>query len=197
MSAWSAASACAASPRTSSWPGTGSGKSLSYIVPIVYHVLRTGSGGGVKAIVVYPMNALANSQREELDKFLRHGPWGLRPPVTYARYTGQEEQEERARIQESPPDILLTNYVMLELILTRVRDRRLAPSAQMIRSVHDEVCRAERIRELERQRRALRHPNFDWIERERHGRVRRPRGDAAIAVRDLAELLLEAAPRRG
>jgi ATP-dependent helicase YprA (DUF1998 family) len=48
--------------------GTGSGKSLTYIIPIVDHVLRTGSGRGIKAIVVYPMNALANSQDEELAK---------------------------------------------------------------------------------------------------------------------------------
>src|SRR5262245_16526183 len=41
--------------------GTGSGKSLAYIVPIVDHVLRNGSGRGIQAIVVYPMNALANS----------------------------------------------------------------------------------------------------------------------------------------
>jgi DEAD/DEAH box helicase len=41
--------------------GTGSGKSMSYIVPIVDRVLREG-GKGVRAIVVYPMNALANSQ---------------------------------------------------------------------------------------------------------------------------------------
>ena len=39
--------------------GTGSGKSLAYIVPIVDHVLRNGSGRGIQAIVVYPMNALA------------------------------------------------------------------------------------------------------------------------------------------
>ncbi|MSQ93816.1 MAG: DEAD/DEAH box helicase [Gemmataceae bacterium] len=39
--------------------GTGSGKSLSYIVPIVDHVLRAGNGKGIRAIVVYPMNALA------------------------------------------------------------------------------------------------------------------------------------------
>lgn len=105
--------------------GTGSGKSLSYIVPIVDHVLRTGSGTGVKAVVVYPMNALANSQFEELGKFLRHGPWGASPPVTYARYTGQEDEERRREILQQPPDIILTNYVMLELILTRYRDRRL------------------------------------------------------------------------
>ena len=42
--------------------GTGSGKSLSYIIPIVNHVLKRGSGKGIQAIVVYPMNALANSQ---------------------------------------------------------------------------------------------------------------------------------------
>src|SRR5690606_38812889 len=74
--------------------GTGSGKSLSYIVPIVDHVLRVGSGGGIKAIVVYPMNALANSQKEELDKFLDAGFGGQRP-VSYARYTGQETRAEK------------------------------------------------------------------------------------------------------
>ncbi|WP_420612668.1 DEAD/DEAH box helicase [Candidatus Spongiisocius sp.] len=107
--------------------GTGSGKSLAYIIPIVDHVLRSGSGKGVKAIVVYPMNALANSQMEELSKFLDHGPWSDRP-VTFGRYTGQDTREVRDEIQRRPPDILLTNYVMLELILTRYTDRRLVRS---------------------------------------------------------------------
>src|SRR6266481_2764863 len=49
--------------------GTGSGKSLSYIVPIVDHVLRRGLGKGIQAIIIYPMNALANSQNGELTKF--------------------------------------------------------------------------------------------------------------------------------
>ena len=49
--------------------GTGSGKSLAYIVPAVDHVLRRGPGRGIQAIVVYPMNALANSQQGELTKF--------------------------------------------------------------------------------------------------------------------------------
>lgn len=105
--------------------GTGSGKSLGYIVPIVDHVLRAGSGQGVKAVVVYPMNALANSQEDELRKFLAHGPWGQRQPVTFRKYTGQEDQDERHEILRQPPDIILTNYVMLELILTRHGDRRL------------------------------------------------------------------------
>lgn len=70
--------------------GTGSGKSLTYIVPIVDHVLRKGSGRGIQAIVVYPMNALANSQAEELGKFLLKGYPEGKPPVRFARYTGQE-----------------------------------------------------------------------------------------------------------
>ena len=105
--------------------GTGSGKSLSYIVPIVNHVLRAGTGEGVKAVVVYPMNALANSQAEELAKFLDHGPWGGTRPVSFARYTGQDDHDAREAILQNPPDIILTNYVMLELILTRFTDRRL------------------------------------------------------------------------
>lgn len=99
--------------------GTGSGKSMSYIVPIVDRVLREGSGKGVRAIIVYPMNALANSQRNELEKFLGK----TNPKVSFARYTGQENREEREKTLASPPDILLTNYVMLELMLTRPRER--------------------------------------------------------------------------
>jgi Lhr-like helicase len=108
--------------------GTGSGKSLSYIVPIVDRVLREGSGRGVRGIVVYPMNALANSQVEELRKFLSFG-YGGKPPVTFERYTGQENAAEHARILEDPPDILLTNYVMLELLLTRPEERERLVSA--------------------------------------------------------------------
>ncbi|WP_327417170.1 protein kinase domain-containing protein [Streptomyces sp. NBC_01233] len=107
--------------------GTGSGKSLSYIVPIVNHILKErqagGAGGRVRAIVVYPMNALANSQLMELEKYLRHGFGAGNEPVTFARYTGQESDEQRRELRKNPPDILLTNYVMLELMLTRPDDR--------------------------------------------------------------------------
>ena len=119
--------------------GTGSGKSLAYIVPIVDHVLRAGSGRGIKALVLYPMNALANSQNEELSKFLDHGQWAtehdgipvaseaLRTsrPVSFAVFTGQQGQDERQSIRDNPPDVLLTNYVMAELILTRYNDIKL------------------------------------------------------------------------
>ena len=65
---------------------------MAYIVPIVDRVLRDGSGKGVRAIVVYPMNALANSQFGELEKFLGTE----KPKVSFARYTGQENRAERA-----------------------------------------------------------------------------------------------------
>src|SRR5271165_4969238 len=79
--------------------GTGSGKSLAYIVPIVDHVLRNGSGRGIQAIVVYPMNALANSQDEELKKFLEKGYPEGKSPVRFRRYTGQEKKEAREEIR--------------------------------------------------------------------------------------------------
>src|SRR5579884_3589303 len=85
--------------------GTGSGKSLAYFVPIVDHVLRTGSRKGIKALVIYPTNALCNSQLGELRKFLVDGYGEGREPVTFARYTGQESQGERDRIAANPPDI--------------------------------------------------------------------------------------------
>ena len=80
--------------------GTGSGKSLAYIVPIVDHVLRNGSGRGIQAIIVYPMNALANSQDEELGKFIDEGFPEDKSLVRFARYTGQE----RGPIAGSDPE---------------------------------------------------------------------------------------------
>jgi ATP-dependent helicase YprA (DUF1998 family) len=69
------------------------------------------------------MNALANSQDEELRKFLERGYPEGGSPVTFARYTGQERDADREAIRTHPPDILLTNYMMLELLLTRREDR--------------------------------------------------------------------------
>ena len=85
--------------------GTGSGKSLAYIVPIVDRVLRakqTDQRQRVRAIIVYPMNALAISQIGELQRFLRDGYPAGGSPVTFERYTGQEDQEDRDRIRANP-----------------------------------------------------------------------------------------------
>lgn len=109
--------------------GTGSGKSLAYIVPIVDRILRAKEANPadtrrIKAIIVYPMNALANSQMLELEKFLKFGYPTGGEPVTFARYTGQESPDARAVILAHPPDIILTNYVMLDLVLTRPDERQ-------------------------------------------------------------------------
>lgn len=114
--------------------GTGSGKSLSFFIPVIDRILKAkdqDKNPRTRAIVIYPMNALANSQLEELDKFL----FGYSPdqqPFTVARYTGQESSVERRAIAQTPPDILLTNFMMLELILTRFDevDRRVVDHCQ-------------------------------------------------------------------
>ncbi|MEI9979956.1 MAG: DEAD/DEAH box helicase [Edaphobacter sp.] len=106
--------------------GTGSGKSLCFFIPIVDAAIRARMAGEprrTRAIVVYPMNALANSQMNELDGYIQQSGLSedLRP--TFARYTGQDENNERELIRDKKPDIILTNFMMLELLLTRQNDR--------------------------------------------------------------------------
>ncbi len=113
--------------------GTGSGKSLAYFIPIIDRLLKEGPGQGIKAIIVYPVNALANSQCEALEQYLNFGyPPGVEK-VRFARYTGQESDEQRNAVKADPPDILITNYVMLELLLTRSTDRELINQAKELR----------------------------------------------------------------
>jgi len=107
--------------------GTGSGKSLCFFIPIVNAVLEAKKKSPVRrtrAIIIYPMNALANSQLEELNKFV--GSVSGEKPITYAIYTGQEDADKRQAVADNPPDILLTNFMMLELLMTRQEeiDRR-------------------------------------------------------------------------
>ena len=108
--------------------GTGSGKSLTYLVPIYDAIVRNEPQrqGGVRAIIVYPMNALINSQLEALQQYHANFPDSQ---VRFDRYTGQEREEDRARILANPPHILLTNYVMLEYILVRPAERSLLKTA--------------------------------------------------------------------
>lgn len=108
--------------------GTGSGKTLTYLVPIYDAILRDDPDriGGVRAIIVYPMNALINSQLEALKAYSANFPGS---PIRFDRYTGQEKEEDRNRILANPPHILLTNYVMLEYILVRPAERSLLATA--------------------------------------------------------------------
>lgn len=110
--------------------GTGSGKSLTYLGSIFNDLFRNGSGKGVQAILVYPMNALINSQEEELKKLAAgyEAAKGSPFPLRFAAYTGQTKSDIRKQILDSPPDILLTNYMMLELLLTRHGERQIRDS---------------------------------------------------------------------
>ncbi|WP_228045803.1 DEAD/DEAH box helicase, partial [Tolypothrix sp. LEGE 11397] len=116
--------------------GTGSGKSMTYVVPIFDDLLRHPEISGVRAILVYPMNALINSQKEELDKFLRQVP---NTHIRVEQYTGQESLTRKTEIQNNPPHILLTNYVMLELMLSRTHENKLVESANLKFLVLDEL----------------------------------------------------------
>lgn len=106
--------------------GTGSGKTLTYLIPIFDAILRSKPDESrVRAIIVYPMNALVNSQAQALqnlaESFKRREGRDL--PVRFAKYTGQEDESEKEALQKHPPHILLTNYVMLELMLVRPQER--------------------------------------------------------------------------
>jgi ATP-dependent helicase YprA (DUF1998 family) len=126
--------------------GTGSGKSFCFGIPIISECLRLRDQGvkGVKAIIVYPMNALANSQYDEFSARLSSS--GLKIALYtgdtknsrkealtgYQVLTGRREPYDselisREEIKANPPDILLTNYVMLEYILTRFEDKEIFP----------------------------------------------------------------------
>lgn len=130
--------------------GTGSGKTECFLFPILNDILsefeQQGPSAGVRAMILYPMNALANDQLKRLRTLLKG------TDITFGRYTGDTEktqdkakqkwQEEnpgkelmpneiisRERIRENPPNILLTNYSMLEYLLLRPEDAPLFSSA--------------------------------------------------------------------
>ena len=91
--------------------GTGSGKSLAFFLPIIDSIIRDKEkdpAPKTRAIIIYPMNALANSQMEELQKYLanftKDNP-GEESLFSFKRYTGQEGADERKEIAQNPPDI--------------------------------------------------------------------------------------------
>jgi superfamily II DNA or RNA helicase len=136
--------------------GTGSGKSLTYLATIFNNILKSGEKKGTKAILVYPMNALINSQEEEIKKYeinylksfligrtiiekdkslddiiteLKRIT-GQHFPITYGKYTGQEKSDQKEAEKNREPNIILTNYMMLELIMTRSSEKWLRDSMQ-------------------------------------------------------------------
>ncbi|WP_144679692.1 DEAD/DEAH box helicase [Cellulosimicrobium sp. TH-20] len=118
--------------------GTGSGKTESFLYPILDHVLRAKRAGlgGIKAVILYPMNALANDQAKRLTELLTSPSNPELRGITAALYTGEQGTRrtkvttaglinERTVIRDSPPDILLTNYKMLDQLLLRRDDAKL------------------------------------------------------------------------
>jgi len=110
--------------------GTGSGKSLTYMGTIFNELFKNPDSSGIKAVIVYPMNALINSQTIELNRYKEAYEInsGQEFPIRFAQYTGQEGKDSRTKILEDPPHILLTNYMMLELILTRIQEKSIRES---------------------------------------------------------------------
>ena len=124
--------------------GTGSGKTESFLLPILDALQREGEAGtlgpGVRALLLYPMNALANDQLKRL-----RGMLADTPEITFGRYTGDTKQRARDALERyetqhpgaarlpnellsrdemraTPPNLLLTNYAMLEYLLLRPLD---------------------------------------------------------------------------
>jgi hypothetical protein len=124
--------------------GTGSGKTETFLIPILNHLLEEEKEGtlgnpGVRALLLYPMNALANDQVKRLRKLLANYP-----SITFGRYIGDTDQSYkdakdkyirqfggkhlpnelicRDQMQDKPPHILMTNYAMLEFLLLRPKD---------------------------------------------------------------------------
>jgi ATP-dependent helicase YprA (DUF1998 family) len=125
--------------------GTGSGKTEAFLLPLFDHLLREEEAGtlqrsGVRALLLYPMNALANDQLKRLRNLLAHYP-----AITFGRYTGETEETSgaaagrfadqfpgehllpnelisRQQLRQRPPHLLLTNYAMLEYLLLRPGD---------------------------------------------------------------------------
>ncbi len=125
--------------------GTGSGKTESFLYPILDHCRRArrAGGEGVKAVLLYPMNALATDQTQRLDRLLAEEP--ALAGITAGLYVGDvaavtypRVMTARHEIRNSPPDILVTNYKMLDLLLQRSEDKALWEAAALAFVVLDE-----------------------------------------------------------
>lgn len=137
--------------------GTASGKTESFLYPILLELYRQYRAGelnqpGVRAMILYPMNALANDQRERLGSICRAlGEATSSFGPTFGQYIGQTPQDRRDRrrnaswwvehrlpgelifrdeMRATPPHILLTNYSMLEYLLIRPNDSPLFDSGR-------------------------------------------------------------------
>ena len=124
--------------------GTGSGKTECFLLPILDSLVRERADGGhltgVRALFLYPLNALINSQRDRL----RAWCGGFGQDIRFALYNGEThenvpmhekaragaEQISRQQIREDPPPVLVTNATMLEYMLVRTQDKPIVDASQ-------------------------------------------------------------------
>ncbi|MER2149777.1 MAG: DEAD/DEAH box helicase, partial [Ruminococcus sp.] len=113
--------------------GTGSGKTECFLYPILEYCYQHRGEHGIKALIIYPMNALATDQAKRIAELIWNSP-ELRSNVTAGMYVGGFESNASRMMSEdtiitdhetmlnNPPDILLTNYKMLDYLLVRPKD---------------------------------------------------------------------------
>ena len=137
LRAWEAAQAGRSFMVTS---GTGSGKTECFMIPMLNDLLRSQKPGqtGVRALVLYPLNALIDSQKERLSAWMDP----LADRLSYALYnrhlpdTIQGKKQRGAQILErqamraAPPALMVTNVTMLEYMLMRAQDRPILEKSQ-------------------------------------------------------------------
>jgi len=115
--------------------GTGSGKTEAFLLPILNYCRMIAGQSGIKAILIYPMNALATDQAKRIANIIYHSP-SLRGMITAGLYIGAPEKTskrmtessvitDRYTLRDSPPDLLLTNYKMLDYLMVRPKDKPL------------------------------------------------------------------------
>jgi len=114
---------------------TGSGKTESFLLPMLNDLIsnpRMKNEKGVMAIILYPMNALVADQNKRLFSYLKGQKeltmffYNSETPET-RKYATDEFDDKcfiktRKEARENPPDIMITNYSMLEYILARPND---------------------------------------------------------------------------
>ena len=112
--------------------GTGSGKTESFLYPVLDYCYQKRDQQGIKVIILYPMNALATDQAKRLAETIFQDS-RLNGSVTAGLFIGEGKNkgkfpkkmgevniiEDREEIVSNPPDILLTNFKMLDYGLMR------------------------------------------------------------------------------